>query len=176
MVQDPYQVLGVPRDASEEEIKSAYRRLAKQYHPDLHPDDPVAAVRMNEINEAYEAIKNPSEQQTYNPYGGQTSYSGTGPFTYTPFWTYTSTQSSEPQEEYREYPRRRFRSPLGILGRMVLLFFLLRLFIGFFSSCFYFPLSRTYGENGFGSTPQDSYSAPAPDRDDPAYRANNNWS
>ena len=56
---DPYAVLGVSRDATEDEIKSAYRKLAKKYHPDLHPGDEEAARRMNEINAAYEAIKNP---------------------------------------------------------------------------------------------------------------------
>ena len=53
-MKDPYEVLGVPRGASDEEIKAAYRRLAKQYHPDYHPDDPKAAEKMNEINAAYE--------------------------------------------------------------------------------------------------------------------------
>jgi len=60
---DPYQVLGIPRGASEEEIKKAYRKKAKEYHPDLHPDDPVAAQKMNEVNEAYDMLKNPEKYE-----------------------------------------------------------------------------------------------------------------
>lgn len=56
---DPYHVLGVSQDASEEEIKKAYRKLAKQYHPDLNPGNAAAAEKMNEINADYEQIKNP---------------------------------------------------------------------------------------------------------------------
>ena len=56
---DPYQVLGVSPNASEDEIRQAYRRLAKKYHPDLNPGDKTAAQKMNEINAAYDAIKNP---------------------------------------------------------------------------------------------------------------------
>lgn len=75
MIQDPYKVLGVDRDASDEEIKRAYRRLAKKYHPDLNPGDQTAAEKMQEVNAAYDQIKNPEKYSQpnpggYNPYGG----------------------------------------------------------------------------------------------------------
>lgn len=74
---DPYKVLGVSPDASDEEIKRAYRQLAKKYHPDANPGDEYAARKMQEINAAYEQIKNPSSQATGSGYGG---YSGYDPF------------------------------------------------------------------------------------------------
>ena len=52
MVSDPYKVLGVSRDASDEEIKKAYRELTKKYHPDLNPGDEYAAQMMNDVNAA----------------------------------------------------------------------------------------------------------------------------
>lgn len=58
---DPYNVLGVAPDATQEEIKKAYRKKAKEYHPDLHPNDPEAARKMNELNEAYEMLQNPEK-------------------------------------------------------------------------------------------------------------------
>ena len=64
MIDDPYKVLGVDRNATDEEIKQAYRRLAKKYHPDLNPGDQEAARRMQEVNAAYEQIKNPEKAQS----------------------------------------------------------------------------------------------------------------
>lgn len=64
MVNDPYRVLGISKDASKDEIKKAYRQKAKEYHPDLHPGDPHAAEKMNEINEAYDMLSNPEKYQS----------------------------------------------------------------------------------------------------------------
>lgn len=83
MIDDPYKVLGVSPDASDEEIKRAYRRLAKQYHPDLNPGDEVAAKKMQQINAAYDQIKNPEkyqQQQQGSSYGGYSSYDPFGGF------------------------------------------------------------------------------------------------
>ena len=75
MISDPYKILGVSQDATKEEIKKAYRQKAKEYHPDLHPDDPDAERKMNEVNEAYDMLNHPEkykraeQQNTGNSYG-----------------------------------------------------------------------------------------------------------
>ena len=73
MVQDPYKVLGVSPNASEEEIKKAYRSLSKKYHPDLNPGDEKAAEKMRDINEAYDMIQKGTAQQGSAGYGGYSS-------------------------------------------------------------------------------------------------------
>jgi molecular chaperone DnaJ len=118
MIDDPYKILGISPDASDEEIKKAYRRLAKQYHPDLNPGDLVAAKKMQQVNAAYEQIKNPEKAQP-NP-GSQSSYGGYG---YDPFggaWqrTYTNQQSGDRYQQgaYQYIMYGRYREALNILN------------------------------------------------------------
>lgn len=66
---DPYDVLGVPRDASQDEIKSAYRRLARRYHPDVNPNDPEAEEKFKEIGEANSILSDPDRRARYDQYG-----------------------------------------------------------------------------------------------------------
>lgn len=66
---DYYEVLGVARDADEQEIKKAYRRLARQYHPDVNKDDPDAEAKFKEISEAYQVLSDPQARAQYDRFG-----------------------------------------------------------------------------------------------------------
>jgi curved DNA-binding protein len=68
-VRDYYEVLGVPRTASQKEIKSAFRKLARQHHPDVNPNDPKATERFKEINEAHEVLGDPEKRKKYDQFG-----------------------------------------------------------------------------------------------------------
>ena len=119
MIDDPYKVLGVSRDASDDEIKRAYRRLAKKYHPDVNPGDAEAARKMQEINAAYEQIKNP--EKAYQGGHSQSSYSGYGSYGYDPFggaWQHSRQQSGDSyQDSAYQYIRfRRYQEALNTLN------------------------------------------------------------
>ena len=66
MAKNYYEVLGVDKKASQDDIKAAYRKLARQYHPDLHPNDEECAKKFKEINEANEVLSDPQKRQQYD--------------------------------------------------------------------------------------------------------------
>ena len=103
MIDDPYKVLGVSPNATDDEIKQAYRRLAKKYHPDRNPGDEEAAKKMQQINAAYEQIKNPGS--SYSSYGG-----------YDPFGGSQQSSSDQYRRSAVQYIRyRRFQEALNVL-------------------------------------------------------------
>lgn len=84
-VRDPYQVLGVPSTATDEEVKKAYRELARKYHPDNYHDNPLADLaqeRMKEINEAYEEVQTQRKRGASAGYGQQGGYQNGGGYGY----------------------------------------------------------------------------------------------
>ena len=83
MAKSYYDVLGVSKDASEDEIKQAYRKLARQYHPDLHPNDEAAANKFKEISEAYDTLGDKDKRAAYDnpsPFGNMGGDGGFGGF------------------------------------------------------------------------------------------------
>src|SRR6185295_18255482 len=67
--QDYYEVLGIKRDAKPEEIKKAYRRLARKYHPDVNPGDKAAEERFKAMSEAHDVLSDPKKRQVYDRFG-----------------------------------------------------------------------------------------------------------
>lgn len=186
MVNDPYQVLGVSHDATEDEIRQAYRRLAKQYHPDLHPGDAQAAQKMNEVNEAYDLLKNPqayqqqraqqqAQQQARQAYQNRQSQGYYDPFD--PFGFYSrQNDSRDSSDSYRTYyyyspdddngqqyqwnyhrPR---RSGLGILGKLFVAYFVFQIFFSLLGGCSYrrtSPYGYYYGSGTDSSQSEEYY-------------------
>src|ERR1700742_1076571 len=76
MPRDPYEVLGVERDASTQQIKKAFRALARELHPDVNTEDPDAEEKFKEAAEAYEILSDPERRATYDRYGYEGLRSG----------------------------------------------------------------------------------------------------
>lgn len=116
-MEDPYKILGVSPNATDEEIKKAYRRLAKQYHPDRNPGDAEAARKMQQVNDAYEQIKNPEKAQRSQ---GRSGYGGYGGYGYDPFGGYTRQEQPKgdayQQAAFRYIQYRRYQEALQALA------------------------------------------------------------
>ena len=78
MAKNYYETLGVSKDATQDDIKKAYRVLVKKYHPDLHPNDPVAAEKFKEINEAHEVLSDEKKRKNYDTFGDPNGNMGGG--------------------------------------------------------------------------------------------------
>ena len=76
MPRDYYEVLGVPREADEAQVKKAFRRLARELHPDVNAHDPDAEAKFKEAAEAYEVLSDPDRRQQYDAYGHEGLRSG----------------------------------------------------------------------------------------------------
>ncbi len=66
---DYYKIMGIPKDTPQKDIRAAYMRRAKQFHPDLHPDDPKAKAKFQALNEAYNVLNDPEKRKKYDKYG-----------------------------------------------------------------------------------------------------------
>src|SRR3954462_7616569 len=89
-VPDYYKVLGVEKNAGEDEIKKAYRKLARKYHPDLNPNDKVANAKFQQINEANEVLSDPGKRKKYDQYGKD--------------WKHAGDNAGQQQQQYRGNP------------------------------------------------------------------------
>jgi len=78
MAEDYYKILGVSRDASQEEIQKAYRKLARKYHPDMNPDDQTAKKKFQQVQAAFDVLSDPQKREMYDRYGSSFETMGAG--------------------------------------------------------------------------------------------------
>ena len=114
MIDDPYKVLGVSRNATEDEIKKAYRKMAKLYHPDLHPDDPNANQKMNDVNTAYDMLMNPDKYQAQR--ARESAYANSSYGRSSSGGSYNSSYGSSRQSDYSGRYRTTYDGDYGWTG------------------------------------------------------------
>ena len=153
MAKNPYTVLGVSESATDEEIRAAYRRLAKQYHPDLNPNDPTTAAKMNDVNVAYDQIKTAEKRAAYRESARQQSYHQQYGYGADPFQTYyqsgqgyyggsytggSQNDGNEPPFGWSsifEEEQRRSVNPYRLRGLRLLLLFIAFMMVLLFTRC-----------------------------------------
>jgi curved DNA-binding protein len=111
---DYYQTLGVNKTANQEEIKKAYRKLAREYHPDVNPDDPNAEEKFKDINEAYQVLSDEEKRQKYDRFGSQWKQYQQGGGRAEDFdWSQWAAQGQRPGTQYRTVTQEEFEQMFG---------------------------------------------------------------
>lgn len=111
---DYYQTLGVNKTASKDEIKKAYRKLARKYHPDVNPDDPNAEEKFKDINEAYQVLSDQEKREKYDRFGSQwKQYQQTGGRPEDFDWSQWAAQGQRGGTQYRTVSQAEFEQMFG---------------------------------------------------------------
>jgi DnaJ-class molecular chaperone len=97
MARNPYETLGLKRDASSDEVQKAYRKLARKYHPDMNPDDATAKKKFQEVQSAFEILSDPEKRQRFDQFGTADEALGRGPAGQ-PKWTYSTGPQTYPYD------------------------------------------------------------------------------
>lgn len=112
-MKDYYKILGLNKNATEDEIKKAYRKLAKKWHPDKNRDNPKAEEKFKEIQEAYETLSDPKKKETYDFGGSDSRYDYSTFNGFEGFKSYTRTKNSDGSTSYQNFDPNDFFSNLN---------------------------------------------------------------
>jgi len=111
---DYYEILNINKDVSQDEIKKAYRKLARKYHPDVNPDDPNAEEKFKNINEAYQVLSDEEKRKKYDRFGSQwKQYQQNGGRAEDFDWSQWSSQGQRGGPQYRSVSQEEFEQMFG---------------------------------------------------------------